>query len=328
MQPTAGDVHVNAPLTNVSVAYIQSANDFIASKVFPNIPVQKQSDRYYVYNRGDFNRDEMELRAPGAESAGSGYTLDNTPTYFADRWGIHKDIPDEMRANADAALNPDREATIFVTTKALIRREKLFVGKFFKTGVWATDITGVAATPTGNQRLQWNDAASNPIVDVRDGKRAVRQSTGFEPNKLVLGRAVYDKLVDHPLIIDRVKYGQTAGAPAKGTLAALAALFEIDEILVMNAIENTAKEGQTAAHNFIGGKHCLLCHSAQAPGLMTPSAGYTFSWTGLMGNGIEGNRIRQFRLEREGVDRVEIDMCMDLKAVGIDLGYFFSGIVA
>lgn len=328
MQPTPGDVHVNAPLTNISVAFIQSASDFIASRVFPNIPVSKQSDRYYTYNRGDFNRDEMELRAPGTESAGSGYSLDNTPTYFADRYSVHKDIPDEVRANADAALNPDREATVFVTTKALIKREKLFVNKYFKTGVWGTDLAGVASAPSAGQVLQWSDAASDPIKNVRDAKRTIRQSTGFEPNKLVLGRAVYDALVDHPDVIDRVKYGQTAGAPARGTLQAIATLFEIDEILVMNSIENTAKEGQTAAHSFIGGKHAMLCHSASAPGLMTPTAGYTFSWTGLMGNGIEGNRIRQFRLEREGVDRVEIDMCFDLKVVAPELGYFFNGIVA
>jgi hypothetical protein len=328
MQPTPGDVHVNAPLTNISVAFIQSAADFIASRVFPNIPVSKQSDRYYTYNRGDFNRDEMDLRAPGTESAGSGYSLDNTPTYFADRYSVHKDIPDEVRANADAALNPDREATVFVTTKALIKREKLFVAKYFKTSVWGTDITGASSNPGSGQVLQWNDANSDPIKNVRDAKRTIRQSTGFEPNKLVLGRAVYDALVDHPDVIDRVKYGQTAGAPAKGTLAALAALFEIEEILVMNAIENTAKEGQTATHAFIGGKHAMLCHSASSPGLMTPTAGYTFSWTGLMGNGIEGNRIRQFRLEREGVDRVEIDMCFDQKLVAAELGLFFSGIVA
>lgn len=328
MQPTPGDVHVNAPLTNISVAFIQSASDFIASRVFPNIPVSKQSDRYYTYNRGDFNRDEMELRAPGTESAGSGYSLDNTPTYFADRYSVHKDIPDEVRANADAALSPDREATVFVTTKALIKREKLFVGKYFKSGVWGTDITGASSNPSTGQVLQWNDGNSDPIKNVRDAKRTIRQSTGFEPNKLVLGRAVYDALVDHPDVIDRVKYGQTAGAPAKGTLAAIATLFEIEEILVMNAIENTAKEGQSASHSFIGGKHAMLCHSAMSPGLMTPTAGYTFSWTGLMGNGIEGNRIRQFRLEREGVDRVEIDMCFDLKVVAPELGYFFNGIVA
>lgn len=328
MQPTPGDVHVNAPLTNISVAFIQNAADFVAAKVFPNIPVAKQSDRYYVYNRGDFNRDEMDLRAPGTESAGSGYTLDNTPTYFADRYSVHKDIPDEVRANADAALNPDREATVFVTTKALIKREKLFVSKYFKTGVWGTDIVGKASSPSTGEVLQWNDAASDPIANVRAAKRSVREKTGFEPNKLVLGRAVYDTLIDHPDIIDRLKYGQTAGAPAKGGLAALATLFEIDEILIMNAIENTAKEGQTASHSFIGGKNAMLVHSATAPGLMTPTAGYTFSWTGLMGNGIEGNRIRQFRLEREGVDRVEIDMCFDQKVVAADLGYYFSAIVA
>jgi hypothetical protein len=328
MQPTPGDVHVNAPLTNISVAFLQSASDFIAAKVFPNIPVSKQSDRYYVYNRGDFNRDEMEIRAPGTESNGSGYTLDNTPTYFADRWSVHKDIPDEVRANADAALSPDREATVFVTTKALIRREKLFVDRYFKSGVWATNITGVNSAPSGAQVLRWNDGSSTPIINVRDAKRTIRQSTGFEPNKLILGRAVYDALVDHPTIIDRLKYGQTAGSPAKGNLQALAALFEVDEIMVMNAIENTSKEGQTAAHAFIGGKHAMLVHSATAPGLMTPTAGYTFSWTGLMGNGIEGNRIRQFRLEREGVDRVEIDMCFDMKMVAADLGYFWNTIVA
>jgi hypothetical protein len=85
MNPTAGDVHVNTPLTNISIAYIQDAANFVAARVFPNIPVAKQSDRYYTYDRGEFNRDEMEERAPGTESAGGSYTLDNTPTYFANR---------------------------------------------------------------------------------------------------------------------------------------------------------------------------------------------------------------------------------------------------
>lgn len=328
MQPTPGDVHVNAPLTNISIAFLQNAADFVAARVFPNIPVSKQSDRYYVYNRGDFNRDEMAERAPGTESAGSGYTLDNTPTYYARRYSIHKDIPDEVRSNADAVLNPDREATTFVSHKALIKREKLFVANYFTTGKWATDVAGVASGPSAGQVLQWSSANSDPIKNVRDAKRTIRESTGFEPNKLVLGRAVYDTLLDHPSIIDRIKYGQTQGGPANTNLAVLAALLNIDEILVMNSIENTAKEGQSMAHSFIGGKNALLCHSASAPGLMTPSAGYTFSWTGLLGAGGEGNRIRQFRMEHIGVDRVEIDMCFDMKMVASDLGYFFSGIVA
>ena len=45
-QPTARAVHVDQPLTNISVAFLQNAASFVASRVFPNIRVQKQSDVY------------------------------------------------------------------------------------------------------------------------------------------------------------------------------------------------------------------------------------------------------------------------------------------
>lgn len=327
MQPTPGDVHVNTPLTNISIAYLQNAANFVAARVFPNIPVSKQSDRYYTYERGDFNRDEMAERAPGTESAGSGYRLDNTPTYYAPVYAIHKDIPDQVRSNADAMLNQDREAVAFVTHKALIKREKIWVNRYFAGGIWTFDYDGVASAPGANQVLQWSDANSNPIENVRFAKRAILESTGFEPNKLVLGRAVYDVLLDHPDIIDRVKYGQTPGAPAMASRQKLAELFEVDSIEVSNAIENTAKEGQTAAHSFIAGKKALLTYAAPNPGLMTPSAGYTFSWTGHLGAGAEGNRIKQFRLEQIASDRVEIEMAFDAKLVAADLGFFWDSIV-
>ena len=328
MQPTPGDVHVNVPLSNISIAMLQNAANFVATRVFPNIPVTKQSDRYYTYERGDFNRDEMRERAPGTESSGGGYKLDSTPTYYAPVYAFHKDIPDQVRSNADAMLNPDREATSFVTHKALIKREKIWVDRYFKGGIWTGDVDGVASSPTGGNVLQWNDANSNPIENVRAAKTAILQSTGFEPNKLVIGRQVYDALVDHPDIIDRLKYGQTSGAPAMASREALTRLFEVDEVVVMNAIENTAVEGRTASHSFIGGKRALLAYANPSPGLMTPSAGYVFSWTGYMGAGAEGSRIKQFRMEPLASDRVEIEMAFDCKLVAADLGFFWDTIVA
>ncbi len=95
-QPTNSAVHVDAALTNISVAFLQNANHFAAGRVFPNVPVSKQSDRYFVFDRGDFNRDEAEVRAPGTESAGGGYELDNTPTYFANVYAFHHDVPDQF----------------------------------------------------------------------------------------------------------------------------------------------------------------------------------------------------------------------------------------
>ncbi len=43
--PTAGDVHVNTPLTQISIAYLQSQTEFVAAQFAPVIPVSKQSDR-------------------------------------------------------------------------------------------------------------------------------------------------------------------------------------------------------------------------------------------------------------------------------------------
>jgi hypothetical protein len=325
--PTLSDVHVNQPLTNVSVAFIQDATNFVATNVFPNIPVPKQSDRYYTYDRGNFNRDEMQVRAPGTESAGGGYTVDNTPTYYCETYAYHRDIADPLRANADNPLNLDREATVFVTTKALIRREKLWTSSFFTGSIWTNDYVGVSTITSGPQFLKWSGATATPIQDIRTAKRTILQSTGFEPNKLVLGRQVYDALLDAPSIIDRVKYGQTGGSantPAVVNKAILANLFEVGELVVMNAIENTAHEGAANVHSFIGGNNALLCYATPTPGLMTPTAGYTFSWTGYLGAGADGNRIKMFRMEHLASDRVEIEMSFAPKLVSADLGYFFG----
>jgi hypothetical protein len=61
---------------------------------------------------------------------------------------------------------------------------------------------------------------------------------------------------------------------------------------------------------------------------MIPSAGYTFSWTGLMGSSAMGGRITKFRMDHLKADRVEIEMSFDHKVVASDCGVLFAGIVA
>ena len=97
-QPTRSDVHVNAPLTQISIAFLQDMSGFVARKAFPSLPVKKQSDRYYVYDKKQWFRSDARIRAPGTESAGSGFTVDNTPSYYCDVRAVHKDVDDGMRA--------------------------------------------------------------------------------------------------------------------------------------------------------------------------------------------------------------------------------------
>lgn len=329
-QPTNAAVHVDSALTNISVAFLQNASNFVAGRVFPNVPVQKQSDRYFVFDRGYFNRDEAKIRAPGTESAGAGYELDNTPTYFADVWAIHHDVADQVRANADAAVDPERAAAELVTHKMLIRKEADWVSKFFTTGKWTNEATGVAATPGTGEVPQWSDTTSgDPIANIRGAKTTVLESTGFMPNTLVVNQSVFDALIDHPDIVDRIKYGQTAGGPAMANEQTLAALFGLDRVLISRAIKNTAAEGATNSHSFVAGNNALLCYTPSAPSLMTPAAGYTFSWTGFMGqtNGF-GFATKRFRMEHLESTRVEGQMAFAHKLVSADLGYFWGSIAA
>src|SRR6185436_5667538 len=172
-QPTRSDLHVNALMSNLSLMYAQEEGNFIATRVFPIIPVQKASDRYTIYSRADMNRNQMRKRAPGTQSAGIGYKVDTTPTYSIDVWSLHIDIDDQRRANADAIFNLDAEATQILTVQALISREIDWASSFFTSGVWTTTRTGVASAPSSVQFLQWNDTNSSPIVDVRNAKRAM-----------------------------------------------------------------------------------------------------------------------------------------------------------
>jgi hypothetical protein len=313
-QPTPGDVHVNAPLTNISVAYIQKASAFVADKVFPVVSVAKQSDLYYLYNKEDFLRDEAKPRAPGTESAGGGFQL-STAAYAALVEAFHKDVDDQLRANADSVLQLDQAATEFVTQKMLIRRERRWSSTFMGTGVWGTD-----ATPSP----LWSAGSSDPFKDVETGSLKILSETGMKPNTLVFGAQVISALKSNAAIRDQFKYTSAESIDE----AMLARYFGVDNVYIMNSVFTSSVEGNaTQTTGLISPKSALLCYSAPAPSIMTPTAGYTFAWTGLVGS-IGGIRIKRFRMEHLESDRIEAQMAYSFNKVAASLGYFLNGAVA
>ncbi len=317
-QPTPSDVHVDAALTNISVAFIQDASNFVAEQVFPTVPVDHRSDKYFVYDRAFWNKNQAKKRAPATESAGSGFNL-STDSYLADVWAFHKDVDDQTRANADPAIDVDADATRFVTQTMLITRETEFASTFFATGVWTTDKVGAV------DFARWDDEAnSDPIEDVKNARLTILESTGMKPNRFVMGIRVFEALKKHPLVLERYKYTSAESI----TEALLANLFEVERVVVASAIQNTANEGATAVHSFIMGKNALLCYAAPAPGLMQPSAGYIFAWRGLTRASGTGVAISNFRIDKIKSNRVEGEFAFDMKKVSADLGYFFSSAVS
>lgn len=336
--PTAGDVHVNVPLTNFSQKYMQDNGMFVGLNAFPNLPVAKQSDLYYEFSRADFFRDEPNIeRADGTESAGGGFRLATFP-YFARVYAFHKDVTDRQRANQDPQVALERSATQFVTMKLMLRRERLFQSTFFNTSIWGTDAVG-DANPTGNQFLFWDNASSNPIVDVRTAIRTVHGNTGLRPNKMLIGREAWDTLLDNDAILARIEGGATTAIPAMVMRALIASLFELDAIFVMDSVVNTGGQENPASPittranlnagestSFIGGDNALIYYAPDSVGLEEPTAGMQFSWTGFMGATANGMRIRRFRMEPTQADRIEGEMAFDYKVVAPELGYFFSNV--
>lgn len=321
--PVASDLHYSAPLTNYSLAYVQDQANFIAPRAFPVISVPVQTNRYYIYNRSEWNRAEAKLRAPATKSAGGGWTL-TTDTYFADVWAIHKDNAQQDYDNADAAFDLDSDATAYVTQQILLRQDLEFINTFFGTGKWTGDQTGVASAPAANQFLQWNDANATPVKDIRAQVTNVALRTGgFKPNVLILGPQAYQALLDSPSIINRIQYS-TGGVV---TTQLLAQLFDVDRVLVAWSVQNTAAEGATETSAFLYGKSALLAYSSPLARMKQPTAGLVFAWNGRFG-AQGGIRMKRFPLDELDAVRIEGESWFDMKLVDAGLGVYFTTAVA
>jgi len=331
---TPSAVHIDAPLTNLTIAFLQDANGFIADRVFPKVSVTKKSDKYYIYNRADFNRiGQVQARAPRTQAPRVGMTL-STDTYLTDVFSLATDFDFETLANEDAALDIRAAGAQMLTHQLLIDRERKWASTYFAGGVWGTDWDGVASSPNSSQVIQWsNYSTSTPIVDVTNIMRTVQlKSGGFKPNVMVVGKEVRDVLVNHPTILARLNGGATVTNTALVTDAKLAEIFGVEEFLVMETVQNTAAEGLAESNSFIGGKAVAFYYRPRAAGLMVPSAGYTFTWDELENASGHGIAIKSYRGDYLAIDGVaevlEANMAYDHKVVSADLGAFIDSVIA
>jgi hypothetical protein len=314
-QPTHEDVQaVNPVLTGLLVGYKQAADRYVASRVFPVVPVEKQGFTYYIFTKKYWFLDELKARAAGGKYARSGYGVETT-TGQAQLWGLEHVVSDEARANNQTPMDLEQSGLQWLAQQSLTRRERAFAADFMVTGVWGTD--------DNNSATDWDDFTNgDPVDNVLTARRTVSNATGFDPNTMVLGYIVHQALMNHPDIIDRVKYVQSA------TLAtvesALASMFGVTNYIVGKASYNSANEGQSMTAAAIIDDDCLICYSSGASaGIMTASAGYTFAWAGGGGDG----EMRTYRDDTVDSDILKLKEAWDQKAVATDLGYFFADIV-
>lgn len=317
--------HIDRALTNMSIAYMQGADAFIADKIFPIIPVTKQSDVYYVYSKGDFFRNEAQERGRAAESAGGTWNMTIADPYHCRKYAYHYDITQEEKVNYDQPINIDRDTTEWLSQKMLLKREVDFVSKFFGTGIWGTDYVA-----NGTTKKYWDDANSDPVSVVNDAMLDMAEKTGKKPNFAIMSPDLFYALKNHEAIMDRIKYTQ------KGVITAelIAALFEIDNLYIPWGIANAGPQTpgydeSGVSMSFLYKSKMLLGYRTSRPSLKEPSAGYIFAWTGLEGASAYGSRMVRIKMDLLGLgtERLEMEMAYDQKKICADMGYFFSGML-
>lgn len=322
--------HIDRALTNISVAYMQGADAFIADKVFPIVNVVKQSDIYFQYSKADMFRNEVQERGRGDESVGGNFNISEADPYHCRKFAYHYDITQEEKVNYDQPLDIDRDAAFWLSEKMLLKREVDFASKFFIEDIWGKDVAGTSAGSGTDEIKKWSDPTSDPVVDVNNYMLHMAENTGKKPNFAIMSPDVFYALKNHEVIMDRIKYTQ------KGiiTVDLIASLFEVDQIFIPWGVINSGP--QTPGYDtkqddmsFLYKGKMLLGYKASRPSLREPTAGYIFAWTGLEGASAYGSRLVRLPMDHLGLgtERIEMEMAYDQKLICPDMGIFFKDLV-
>ena len=299
---------VNPDLTAISIAYTNEA--MVADMVLPRTPVGKQDFKYFKSNLVDgFTVPDTRVgrkSRPNMVETGGVEVTDSTADY-----SLEDAIPQADMQNADARWNPMVRATTYISDLLALDRE-----------VRVANLVTTLANYPAAQRVtlagtsQWSDRTnSDPISAIL----AAMDLMVMRPNKIVMGRAVYTQLIQHPKLVQATKNtAQTSGVINR---QALADLFEVNEIVVGEGWVNTARKGQAVAYSRAWGKHCALLNVDASGG--SRAFGFTAQW----GSRIAGSEFDR-NIGMRGGTVVRVGESVKEVIAEATLGYFFQNAVA
>ena len=319
----ADNVHIDVVLTNISVAWPN--NGFVGPVLFPQVTVNKQANKYYVFGREAWQPEPFgDVRAPGSVANEIPGLNVSTDTYFCNEHSLQVAVTDEERENADSPLRPDTDGAELVTSKMLLQRELAIYNLVSQTATYNASLT---TTLSGTS--QWSDYVnSNPIADMRAAIKAVHAQIFLEPNVAIIPYQVMTVLEDHPDFIERIKYSERGVV----TPEIIASIVGIERVVVPGVGYNaTANPGQSASLSYLWGKNVIFAYVPPAAGLKTPAFGYEFVWG--YGGGMP-QVVERWREQQRKADIIRVSRRYSLKIVAQDsagasiAGYMIQNAVA
>jgi hypothetical protein len=232
--PDLTQVHIDRGLTNFSLAYTNET--YVADQVAAPLPVDKRSDKYFIYNQEAFLRSSgldangrpKSLRRPKTEAAEHDFSLSNSP-FYAEEYARKQLVTDAEIKIADSPLVPDLDATISLTELLKLDNEAAVANLVCTRANYNSNNKEQLTTgSTGTSWASYASANSNPLSDIKTGKVAVRKAIMREPNSAIYTVDTAQTLADHPTIKDLVKYTHMDALTTSGLPKVLRGLTTVE----------------------------------------------------------------------------------------------------
>ncbi len=308
--PLKNQLHVDQLLSNVSIKY--SNRNFIASEMFPEVPVKHDSDLYRIFDR-DFRLPETIRSNKGMAKEA---TFDvTTGQYILEQHSLKDYVSDRDAENYDISdLRAD--TTEYLTDKILLRMESSVAQLF------------VNQTSSGNTNASWSQfhslstaqqwsldtVTSNPIPQMDTAATVILEGSGQVANYAMLPHRCLIAAKNHHSVIDRIKYTSADITPAM-----IAGLFDVPQLLVGKAVVDTAAKGLTASISPVWGDNVFVGYKPDKASPLVPSAGYIFR------NNIP--MTKRWRVEERQSDAIEVNVHYQAKVVASLSGYLLKDVL-
>lgn len=312
MGPTGSQVHHDAPLSNLVLEAFAASQDYVAGRLFPIVPVGKESDIYYKIDGSAWLANHDDTRSRGAAPKKIEYKV-SSDNYHCANHALREDNALEDLANQDNAVQL-RESSAMNVMESLLRAREVRV---------ASKVTSISNVGSGHVPTnKWGDYTNgDPISDVRTARAFIRKRTGLKANVALLDEDTYEIVRSHPQLLE---YFKVSGGQAMVTNAQIAEAFGVREIIVGGAVYNAANLNAAASMVNVWGNNCLLAHVGPAAGLKAKTLGVGMRWTPA---GIAAPMsVTRYLDPDPGTKKewTEVGHYTDDKIVAVDLGYLIS----
>ena len=288
---------------------------FVGLKIAPVLETNKPTGAYGVIKLHEMLKTQSTERADdGSYARGGGKGTKDT--FTTEEHGFEERV-DEREAEMYGEWWDAEQLAAERSRDAVLRNHNQRVIDL-ALAIANTNAAGTAWTDTAN---------STPIANVRTAKLAVRDRAGVIPNVMVIDYERFEFLKDNAEIIDRIKYsGRDDPKRRSLTADALAAVFDLDEVIISGSVKNTANEGQESSTlaSMWDKTKALLFVRTTSRNLKMPQFMRTFHWGGDGSN--IGGVMESYRDENTRSDIIRTRMDTEEKIVYTGVGQQITGI--